>query len=110
MIKVLQITAALTEGGVETLLHTFYECVDKEKFHFDVACYSHADGVYRTLFEQQGCGILALPSKRKPLQSAKALYRALKEGQYDIVLPFLWCDLNVDDLTVFHLSLNGSTS
>jgi glycosyltransferase involved in cell wall biosynthesis len=85
MIKVLQITAALTEGGVETLLHTFYECVDKEKFHFDVACYSHADGVYRTLFEQQGCGILALPSKRKVLQSAKALYRALKEGQYDIV-------------------------
>ena len=85
MINVLQVTAALSEGGVETLLHTFYECVDREQFRFDVACYSHADGVYREKFEEQGCRILALPSKKHILKSAKALYRALKEERYDII-------------------------
>ncbi len=85
MINVLQVTAALSEGGVETLLHTFYECVDREQFRFDVACYSHPDGVYREKFEEQGCSILALPSKKHILKSAKALYRALKEKRYDII-------------------------
>ena len=85
MIKVLQVMAALREGGVETLLHSFYECVDKEKFHFDVACFSHADGVYREKFEKLGCKIIALPSKKQLFKSAKALYAALKEGGYDIV-------------------------
>ena len=85
MINVLQITAALSEGGVETLLHTFYECFDREQFHFDVACFSHADGVYRELFEQQGCGIIALPSKKHILKSLKALRQALREKKYDIV-------------------------
>ena len=85
MIKVLQITAALREGGVETLLHSFYECVDKEQFHFDMACFSYADGVYREKFEALGCSIFALPSKKHLLKSAKALYSVLKEGRYDIV-------------------------
>lgn len=85
MIKVLQVMAALREGGVETLLHSFYEYVDKEKFHFDVACFSHADGVYREKFEELGCKIIALPSKKHLFKSAKALHQALKEGGYDIV-------------------------
>ena len=85
MIKVLQITAALREGGVETLLHSFYECVDKDQFHFDMACFSYADGVYREKFEALGCSIFALPSKKHLLKSAKALYSVLKEGRYDIV-------------------------
>ena len=38
MIKILQVVAALGSGGVETLLHTYYECMDREQFHFDVAC------------------------------------------------------------------------
>ena len=85
MIKILQVTAALSEGGVETLLHTFYECMDREQFHCDVACYSHADGVYRVLFEQLGCGIVELPSKKHVFRSAGALRKALREGQYDII-------------------------
>ena len=85
MIKVLQVTAALSEGGVETLLHTFYECMDRDRFHFDIACYSNADGVYRTLFEKMGCGIVALPSKKHVLRSCAALRKALKDGKYDIV-------------------------
>jgi len=85
MIKVLQVMAALREGGVETLLHSFCECVDREKFHFDVACFSHADGVYREKFEELGCKIIALPSKKQLFKSAKALHQALKEGGYDIV-------------------------
>ena len=85
MIKVLQVMAALREGGVETLLHSFYECVDKATFHFDVACFSYADGVYREKFEELGCKIIALPSKKQLFKSAKALEQALKEGGYDIV-------------------------
>ena len=75
MIKILQVVAALGSGGVETLLHTYYECMDREQFHFDVACYSQANGVYREKYEELGCRIFALPSKRKPLRSARALYR-----------------------------------
>lgn len=85
MIRVLQVVAALTAGGVETLLHSYYEEMDRERFHFDVACYSYADGVYRGKFEELGCEIYALPSKKKPLKSVKALYRVLKDGKYDIV-------------------------
>ena len=85
MIKVLQVMAALREGGVETLMHSFYECADREQFHFDVACFSYADGVYREKFEELGCKIIALPSKKHIFRSAKALYRALQEGGYDIV-------------------------
>ena len=85
MIKVLQVVAALTAGGVETLLHSYYEEMDRERFHFDMACYSYADGVYRGKFEELGCRIFALPSKKKLLKSVKALYRVLKDGHYDIV-------------------------
>ncbi len=93
MIKILQVVAALGSGGVETLLHTYYECMDREQFHFDVACYSQANGVYREKYEELGCRIFALPSKRKPLRSARALFRVLREGKYDMV------HVNQDDLS-----------
>ena len=85
MIKVLQVMAALSAGGVETLLHSYYECINREKFCFDVACYSHANGAYREKYEELGCRIYALPSKKKLPQSIRTLYRVLKDGQYDIV-------------------------
>ena len=83
--KILQVVAALTAGGVETLLHSYYEEMDREQFRCDVACFSHYDGVYRKKFEELGCRIAEIPSKRKLLKSFRALYRTMKEGQYDIV-------------------------
>ena len=85
MIKILQVMAALDAGGVETLLHSCCECMDREQFHSDVACYYHADGVYRAKYEELGCQIIALPSKKKLPQSIRTLYRALKDGRYDIM-------------------------
>ena len=85
MIRALQVMAALTEGRVESLVHSFYEDMDREQFHFDVACFSHADGVYRAKFEELGCGIFPMPSKRHPVKSLRALVRVMKDGRYDIV-------------------------
>lgn len=79
--KILQVVAALTAGGVETLLHSYYEEMDREQFRCDVACFSHYDGVYRKKFEELGCRIAEIPSKRKLLKSFRALYRTMKEGQ-----------------------------
>ena len=50
--KILQVVAALTAGGVETLLHSYYEEMDREQFHCDVACFSHYHGVYRKKYEE----------------------------------------------------------
>ena len=76
--KILQVVAALTAGGVETLLHSYYEEMDREQFRCDVACFSHYDGVYRKKFEELGCRIAEIPSKRKLLKSFRALYRTMK--------------------------------
>ena len=75
--KILQVVAALTAGGVETLLHSYYEEMDRERFHCDVACFSHYDGVYREKFEELGCRIAEIPSKKKLLKSFRALYRTM---------------------------------
>ncbi len=83
--KILQVVAALTAGGVETLLHSYYEEMDREQFHCDVACFSHYDGVYRQKYEELGCRIAEIPSKKKLLKSFRTLYRTMKEGRYDIV-------------------------
>ena len=83
--KILQVMAALNGGGVETLLHSYYEETDRDKFRWDAACYSNYHGVYRAKYEELGCRIIELPSKRKLWKSVRTLYRVLKEGHYDIV-------------------------
>ena len=83
--KILQVVAALTAGGVETLLHSYYEEMDREQFHCDVACFSHYHGVYRKKYEELGCRIIEIPSKKKLVKSFRTLYTTMKEGQYDVV-------------------------
>ena len=84
-IKILYVIAALNAGGVENILFNYVKCFDRNKYSIDIACYSFYNGIYRKKFEELGCGILEIPSKKKFIRSWVALERVLKLGKYDIV-------------------------
>lgn len=85
MIKVLHVVSSMSLGGVETLLRTYYENMDRSMFSFDFACYTDYYGPSRKILENMGCKVFNIVSKKKILASYKNLYKVCKDGNYDII-------------------------
>ena len=85
VVKVLQIGLSSYPGGVENAIMNYYRFIDREKVHFDFVC-TEDSLAYSQEIEAAGGKILYLPSpKRHMLQYAKALRKAINQGQYDVV-------------------------
>lgn len=85
-IKVLIVAGDMHIGGIENQLMHLLRNADKEKFQIDYTS-KRADAYYRQEIEALGGRYILLPpmSHRNPLPYLKALYRTMKDGQYDVV-------------------------
>lgn len=85
-IKVLIIAGDMHVGGIENQLMHLLRNADKERFQIDFTS-TMPEAFYRSEIEALGGRFLLIPemSHRNPLPYCKALYRIMKDGQYDIV-------------------------
>lgn len=85
-LKVLIITGTMHVGGIENQLMHLLRNADKDKFQIDFTS-TKPDAYYRSEIEALGGKFLLIPemSHRNPIPYCKALYRIMKDGQYDIV-------------------------
>lgn len=85
-IKVLIITGAMDVGGIENQLMHLLRNADKSRFQIDfTTTMSHP--FYQDEIEALGGKCIRIPATegRHFLRQCKALYRVMKDGQYDIV-------------------------
>ena len=85
-IKVLLIAGAMDVGGIENQLMHLLRNADKEKLQIDFTS-TMPNAYYRREIEELGGKFILIPhmSHSNPLPYCKALYKIMKEGQYDIV-------------------------
>lgn len=85
-LKVLIVAGDMDVGGIENQLMHLLRKADKEKFQIDFTSkIDHA--YYKDEIEALGGKYIRIPvmSHRNPLPYLRALYRVMKEGQYDVV-------------------------
>ena len=85
-IKVLVLTGTMDVGGIENQLMHLLRNADKNKFQIDFTS-TMPGAYYRREIEELGGKFSLIPpmSHRNPIPYCKALYRIMKDGQYDIV-------------------------
>lgn len=85
-IKVLIITGTMDVGGIENQLMHLLRNADKSKFQIDFTS-TLQNAYYRSEIEALGGNYIVIPemSHANPLPYCNALYRIMKDGQYDIV-------------------------
>ena len=82
----LQVIGALGYAGVEAVVMNYYRHIHKEQLQFDFITCSPNPERYDEEIKQLGGRIFRLPSRsRRPLEYMKALYRVIRENNYQIV-------------------------
>ncbi len=86
LIKVLIITGAMDVGGIENQLMHLLRQADKAKFQIDFTT-TKDHPFYQDEIESLGGRCIRIPATegRRLLRYCRALYRVIREGQYDIV-------------------------
>lgn len=84
--RVLIITGTMGVGGIENQLMHLLRNADKEKFQIDFTS-TIPNAYYREEIETLGGRYIVIPemSHSNPFPYCKALYRIMKDGEYDIV-------------------------
>lgn len=86
MQRVLQVIGSLEYAGVEAVVMNYYRHIHKEQLQFDFITCSPTPERYDEEIEQLGGRIFRLPSRsRRPLEYMRALYRVIRENNYQIV-------------------------
>ena len=86
MKRVLQIVGSLGYAGLEAVVMNYYRNVNKEHVQFDFIVCSPNRQRYDDEIEQSGGRIFRLPSRAsRPLEYMKALYRVIRDNNYQIV-------------------------
>ena len=84
--KVLIIAGEMNLGGLENQLMYLLRNADQNQFQIDYTS-TTSDSYYRKEIENLGGGFLLIPhmSHKNPFPYCKALYRIMKDGEYDAV-------------------------
>ena len=87
MIWVLQEVATMDVGGVERLLYDYYTHLEGNEIAFDFLIFDREkEGVFEAPLKEMGCRIHCVPKLSGfGFQYIKALWKVLKEGNYQIV-------------------------
>lgn len=86
MCRVLHIMAGADAGGISSVMLNYYQHMDRDSIHFDIALTTDALGKNGERFEQLGAAIYRLPLKSQGLRAFdQALSKLLSEGLYDAV-------------------------
>ena len=86
MKRFLQVVSSLEYAGLETVVVNYYRHINKEHIQFDFIACSPNRQRYDDEIEQLGGRIFRLPSRaRRPLSYMKALYRVIRDNNYQLV-------------------------
>jgi len=87
MIRVLQEVATMDVGGVERLLYDYYTHLDGSGIAFDFVIFDREkEGVFEKPLRDKGCRFHCVPRvKGFGLSYIRALWKILREGQYQVV-------------------------
>lgn len=85
MKRILHVVGTLGYAGVEAVVMNYYRHINREHIQFDFITYSSKPDRFDEEIEQLGGRIFRLPSRSRPLQYMKALYRVIRDNNYQIV-------------------------
>ena len=86
MKRVLQIVGPLGDGGIITVVMNYYRHINREQIQFDFITWSSNPKHIVDEIEKLGGRIFQLPSRaRRPLGYMRALYRAIRDNNYQMV-------------------------
>ena len=86
MKRVLHIIGSLAYAGVEAVVMNYYRHLNREQIQFDFITFSKKPERYDEEIQQLGGRIFRLPSRaRRPLGYMRALYRVIRDNNYQIV-------------------------
>ena len=86
MIRVLHISGCGDAGGISSVIRNYYQFIDHEKVHFDLALTVPTAGQNAHALEAMGAKIFFLPLKSENMQGFRQeLTRLLLEGKYNAI-------------------------
>lgn len=86
MIRVLHISGCGDAGGISSVIRNYYQFMDHEKVHFDLALTVPEAGQNAHALEAMGAKIFFLPLKIQDMQGfRRELTKLLQEGHYDAI-------------------------
>lgn len=87
MIRVLQEVATMDVGGVERLLYDYYNNLNDGQIAFDFVIFDREkEGIFEKPLREKGCRFHCVPRvKGLGLRYIRALWRILRQGQYQVV-------------------------
>lgn len=87
-IRVLHIGLSPNHGGIESIVHSWWENADKKIVHFDFLNVYHESIAFEKEFKEGGSLIYSIPARKEnPIVHNRELKRVIEEGNYD----FLHC-------------------
>ena len=84
-IKVAQVLGFVAEGGVESMVMSYYRNIDKAKVQFDFLVECTSKIINKEEIEKMGGKIIIIPSMKNIFKYEKQLKSIFKENNYDIV-------------------------
>lgn len=86
MYRVLHIMAGADAGGISTVVLNYYQFMNRDVIHFDIAVTSKQIGQNAKKLKQLGCKFYYLPVKSKNIKAyTKELISIIKHGEYDAI-------------------------
>lgn len=85
-IKILHLGMSPNRGGIEIMVHSWWQNIEKDKFHFDFINARHEPIAFEDEFRESGSEIYRIPAiKENPGKHRKELKRIIKEGGYTLL-------------------------
>ena len=84
MLKILHVMGCSDAGGISSVVRNYYQFMDHERVHFDIALTVSQQGQNSRALEAMGAKIFFIPLKSEDMEGfRRELSRLLTEGQYD---------------------------
>lgn len=85
-IKILHLGLCPNRGGIETIVHSWWQNIDRDRFHFDFINVYHEPIAFEDEFKEFGSEVYYIPARKEnPGKHREELKRIIKEGNYDFV-------------------------
>lgn len=86
MINVLHVVSGLGSGGVESMLYSYYQKMDRTKVHFDFLVHGSVDGMFACKFREMGCSIYLLTQRKDSVfKNFRDMVKGISQKKYDVI-------------------------
>lgn len=84
MVKVVVIGGLVHSGGKKNLIMEYYRHIDRTQVQMDLICNSDSNSIPYDEWKELGGSVHVIPSNKRMLHHLWAMYKVLKNGNYDI--------------------------